>query len=1645
MPDYIGEIEVPELVATEVWPLAVDYPHGRAIIPEVVIHRFGSGDAKIEQRFLLGDGAIRFSVVKRSLNNTERAALVAFWDVTGGPAGVFYYDAPDDQAGTTTRYTVRFENAPLSIEMLGAALASTGLTLVEVSTNIPEYALNSTVTRFPSTALKTALLSQVQRIIPLVKIQPLESGYPAIYVSDRRCQVGTQVYLPRLVRWEGITQDVGGQPDDAQFVFGNADRVMRSLANDTDLMRATVEFSLFHVGSGIKCDLWKGHVVNWGIDEGPEFILSASDGINEMGLSYPGRKCGHNCWKPFDDGEICPYSTQGSGGDPDSCDKTLTGAKGCASHGMRRYFGGINAPAMSARIKDTSTGTWGYRRSSITSVSLQAETIADQVLPEIYTDSAMPVNCKLASGREESDFYDALVVIGEGPLGGLSSGAMIDEAYQGPTLDGQPHHGFGTAQPSYGLRQALGSDPAGIDERFVLTTGQPGEVFDDVYAAGVAFQEIRRVDAKGFQPSALSEHSSQAVVTAGLKGWVWTDSGDHETFNRSSQKATLTNPIWIAVNMILRARGIFEADATTQLLFFDVKACADSTMVDGKPKGAALICDIMVAPLWTKYRREWTPEEGHWENGEWIIDVPGSWAQVEVTEETQFKFRGMLQEEKPLRDWLAEVLANCLGGYTFAFGKFKPFIRCNSSVVEPFMVGNILFESLRLGPAPAKFNDYAASFADEEHDFALRTMPLYDQDHAQFLGGGAGTVRLQYRTNLCGTFSKSQAARIITTRLREELGGINAAEWKVAREGVMGTTILALNVDPGMESSLTHPDMPGGYGEFRIRSWRLNPDYSIDLNWRTTTDSMYDHTIGPKPADVLPDPLPSNPYAEQPPNVLLFRAGRSNGDGTFAPAMYWDSSRNTMLIDWGCMLPVDRLNWSGVQIWIKRPDGLGGYAYIKATDILKLEQFAEAEDGTRYRYDTISVALESIPDPAEDWMFIAASYNRLGVMRQSITGVPLGPTVALSTLPKSDYALNFLASVVQHLSETGEEQWGISCTWTNAAIPRYAKTRIMLLNYGASGNVQQLSGDNPLADLSSLCGYWPWPATAQSVRVVIQSIFGDGSVAALTSCPYYDLVIERTLGSAGQEYCGLVTNIAISNVVYTTNPDGQKVFRATLTWTPPSGDVRYAGGSLWIIRSGIFYQLGGLDFNRFEWESSHWPTAAENVTFCVFSVDTLGRRNTYSAGVTPTLAYTWNPPTLGGAGQEYTSVVTGQSASVSYGATADGTYRALVTCAFTAPSVSTFGGVEIRTSEDSSATWKTRASAAKSPIVFELSVPVTATTYKVGFFSYDVNGRVNTYQSGTTPVQDIIVGNAAGQFDLSKAKATSYDPDIFVIEGGEFKVWAMNGSLIVTGTVSSAALNATAINVGGGGSKPGKFAVYNASGVQIGFVGVEDSYSGAWFKSLGIGGSSKASPKITANADGNVSINGATFTLTSGGITAEIANTYESGVDDYLGLRILESGTNPSRTGLGIRNLYLYTPIGAGGAWSNYGAQGFDLKSSVSGSTGRVLAAVGDDLVDIYLYGSSSGSPNITIHADGSSSYVQVPTGGGFYVGANKVVTTQQAAVGHPTVSIPTSGGVVADAFTGNAYNYLVELESKLMDTIHRLQVGTGHGLFAAH
>jgi len=845
MPDTIGNITVPDIAPSGTFPIVPDYPYGRSNHSDVAIHQFGSGNAKIEQRFLLGNGAKRFTVRRAWVNDAQRIALRNFWESKYGPFGAFTYNAPNDDGNGTTAYTCRFGNEPLSWQMVADWVCSVGVTLIEIPTTSPTYSPITTATRFPPQGLKDALLPQVQQMIPLIKLQPLQAGYPAIHVSDRRCTVGTQLYLPRLVDFDGISQSMGNEADQATFTFGNADRVMRDLANDVDLFRASIEFSLFHVGTLIKLDLWRGDIVNWQFDSGPEFKVTAADGLYELNLPYPCRKISRTCWKPFNT-QACPFSTSGAmdlvhfpDGDPTKCDKGYDTPNGCLAHGMKRSYGGIIAEPQGVTIKDNSTGVFGFGRSTITSVSLVADSIYDQVVPEIYTDGEMPVNCKVAAGRDESDFYEALGIVGEGPLiaytdahyedldgnpvGANAAGAV----FVGSTLDGQAQHGWPN-QPTYGIRQCLGTDPAGATDFFSLdqsgnTTGgdwrkvySGASTFKDNFAAGTAFIVIRRSDAKGLQLTKPGDHAMIAYVQQGMSGWVWTSLGAR------AYGPALTNPVWIAVNMLLRARGLrLGGNATTAQLdlaetFFDVQAVLD----------AAAICNDSVTKL------------------------------VGSGSETQFKFRGVLQEEKPLRDWLQEVLMNCLGYYTFAFGKLKIGIRENSSTVEAFTIGNILFQSLQLAPIKPSFNHLTANFADQDYKFVNNSVTVYDIDYATQIGSGAGPLFLKSNVNLSGTFTKSQAARIISTRLREELGGINAAEWKAARQLSFRTTVLALNSEPGMVCSMTHDDMPNGSGEFRVTGWKLNKDYSIDIQGRTTTDSMYDLVDGPKPADVEASPVP---------------------------------------------------------------------------------------------------------------------------------------------------------------------------------------------------------------------------------------------------------------------------------------------------------------------------------------------------------------------------------------------------------------------------------------------------------------------------------------------------------------------------------------------------------------------------------------------------------------------------------------------------------------------------------------------------------------------------------------------------------------------------------------------------------------------
>ena len=857
MSDTIGRITVPTVTNSgQTFSLTTQYPFGFSVERQVIVHRFGSLDAKQEQRYYAGIGPRKFQFKRPNLNWTESRQLKAFWESMQGPWQAFTYNSPNPD-GTTSAVLVTFEQAPISFEYLCNAV-QVGLNLVEVvdPAQAPTYAINSTCVRFPSSALSAALLSEVQQIVPLVHIRVRESAVSDIYLSDRRVTVGGQLYLPRLMSIGEpgsdvlISQDIKGASDSVRFTFGNADHVMTQLANDTDLQYAEIDLCLFHVNSGILLQLWKGVIQNYVSDGTPVFPVTCSDGFFQIMNQYPERQISRQCWKTFNDGVNCPYAAHGSGGDPNSCDYYLESANGCQAHGMSPYFGAQQADPQGVIIKDDSTGFLGFGRNTVTATSIISDTVWGIALPEIWCNSGgNPLFAFLATAlmvdyRDESGYADSLGILGAGPLGGFTPSMVVTNAdgyryvvapmvdgylWQGLKLDGNLN--VTKYQPGMGLRYIPGSDPANpATDYFSLGQGTPQVWEPNVYAAGTAACEIRIVKSTTIQPSTPDQHQMKVPIDYGMWGWTWDQNG-----NRTSVRG-LINPFWIAVNMLLRATGLYGDPST------------GSTPAGGFGPASADQLAAFVLPSLMAGDGSGSAEIA-------AAQVP---AILGAGNETQFQFQGVISSQKPFRDWLTEVLNCCLGFYAWEFGKLKLGCRINASAVDAYTAANMLFQSLKLTPIQAAFEHLVISFADVAYQYQANTAEYCDKSHAAYYGRAGSPLTSQMHSVGCSTLS--QALRIAATRTREEIGGVNPTEWRNARCASWGTTLLGLGNEVGHVVSITHPDMPGGTGKFRIQRWSMKKDWSVQIEAQTVTDSMYDLDVGPKPMDVVPAPLPGLYY-----------------------------------------------------------------------------------------------------------------------------------------------------------------------------------------------------------------------------------------------------------------------------------------------------------------------------------------------------------------------------------------------------------------------------------------------------------------------------------------------------------------------------------------------------------------------------------------------------------------------------------------------------------------------------------------------------------------------------------------------------------------------------------------------------------------
>ena len=844
MADFLGPIEIPVPPEIADFPLQPDYDSTQETDALLHVHLFDSPGLKTEQRYYRGPGPRRFRVRKAYLKCNEYDDLKNHWNLARGVWGRFRYTVPQTGEGVWVHYgdpVLRFEH------LVGMLTSDPGITLIEAKDTDPGPDIDASVETTPgrpSEGLQTALLKSEQRIVPLVIIKPRKTTDATLYLSDRRCFVNSNVYLPRLLDWSGITQSMNLANDAASFRFGNADDVWTQLVRTVNLRRATLVFSLLHLDTLKILPLWQGAVRNWTIDPGSRTIdINAVEGAYELSLAYPTRMISRTCWKQFRSA-WCPYDSVGTGGHTD-CKKSWAQ---CVERGMTRHFGGVYAPVESLvqGFKPLFGFTHGWTKSYIQSVSQVADSVYQRVLQEIYTDKPIKIFCEVAGGRDEGEFYAALGVVGEGPIQGYNSDwskHQLDEI-----MPHDPEH-------QKGFRGIMGNDPAADWEYFGINVSDADIPPDATFAAGTAFVDIRRTDAAGIDYPAqkVSDRKIEVSVSSGLGGWVWDAPGARRW------EQPLTNTVWVAVNAYLRGLGL-KADGTRPGLISaaEMESWLDLTSIIP----AAAICDEEVDVI--------VPENG------------GT--------ETQFPFRGVLRDQKPLRDWLTEILNGCLGYYFFVAGRLGIGCRFHSGVPAgySFTRATVLDQSFSSQHPEPQFNHLTGEFADEEYEFALNNVQIYDIDNATLTGSAAAPRFQVQRISFVGVSNKSQAARIITTRLREELGGTIAAEQDAARSVAFRTTLIALNILPGDVCSYEDPSMPGGRVEFRVVSRTINPDWSMDFTGTPTADSMYDLVAGPKPHDVA---APSVPPERKVPTTG--QAWMPNEVAAQDPDPFWDYTELT--------------------------------------------------------------------------------------------------------------------------------------------------------------------------------------------------------------------------------------------------------------------------------------------------------------------------------------------------------------------------------------------------------------------------------------------------------------------------------------------------------------------------------------------------------------------------------------------------------------------------------------------------------------------------------------------------------------------------------------------------------------------------------
>lgn len=161
----------------------------------------------------------------------------------------------------------------------------------------------------------------------------------------------------------------------------------------------------------------------------------------------------------------------------------------------------------------------------------------------------------------------------------------------------------------------------------------------------------------------------------------------------------------------------------------------------------------------------------------------------------------------------------------------------------------------------------------------------------------------------------------------------------------------------------------------------------------------------------------------------------------------------------------------------------------------------------------------------------------------------------------------------------------------------------------------------------------------------------------------------------------------------------------------------------------------------------------------------------------------------------------------------------------------------------------------------------------------DITGKIQANQIGTIDASTITVG----QIQAAQIKAVDASTiTIGTIQGTQItainaatitigslqdtQIGNVSGGKLIAGTVTSAKLNATNIDCGGGASMPGVIRVLNASSAVVARMGdLTGGFFGGWFQVFGAGGTQYSDAKIRSDTSGNLGIYDAGFTITNSG------------------------------------------------------------------------------------------------------------------------------------------------------------------------------------